>query len=179
MAATGAPTTTFATCTSKPATTSLSSTAYKRGWKLWSREQAGVTLRYAFDPCFIFLCVLLYRFHIWCWYAICTRNSRLPHASSLTASEDPVQPPYPAASVPSLSCPAQPQFLRGFDPAVVNSVHLCVEPALHNAVGAFLRREREHIDESADYLLERSAVGKRAGTADPDPSHGGDARDEQ
>ncbi|KAG5178967.1 hypothetical protein JKP88DRAFT_280702 [Tribonema minus] len=56
------------------------------------------------------------------------------------------------------------KFLRGFDPAVVHSAHACLNPMLHAAVAGFLRREREHIDESAEYLMHRSAVGKRQGS---------------
>ncbi|CAM9411151.1 unnamed protein product [Discosporangium mesarthrocarpum] len=55
------------------------------------------------------------------------------------------------------------KFLRGFDPAVVSSVHFCAHPGLGAAVARFLREERQAIDEAEEYLTEKSALADRSG----------------
>lgn len=58
------------------------------------------------------------------------------------------------------------KFLRGFDPQTINSVSWLSHPSLRRAVDNFLNSERLQIDEAADYLNSRSALGKRQGTMD-------------
>ena len=54
------------------------------------------------------------------------------------------------------------KYLRGFDPYLVNSVHHFSSPVLGQAVGDFLRQERDRNQATADYLVANSAV---AGTS--------------
>lgn len=51
------------------------------------------------------------------------------------------------------------KWARGFDPALIHSVHYFCHPGLRRAVGTFLDYETENNVELKEYLLERSAVG--------------------
>lgn len=53
------------------------------------------------------------------------------------------------------------KWARGFDPALIHSVHYICHPGLRRAVGQFLIDETENNVELTKYLLERSAVGNR------------------
>ncbi|CAM9827813.1 unnamed protein product [Ectocarpus sp. 12 AP-2014] len=62
------------------------------------------------------------------------------------------------------------KFLRGFDPAIVNSCHYCTHPGLRGAVDSFLDEERASIDEYDQYLTERSALADRTKIANSSKS---------
>jgi predicted N-acyltransferase len=51
------------------------------------------------------------------------------------------------------------KWARGFDPALIHSVHYICHPGLRRAVSQFLDYETENNVELTEYLLERSAVG--------------------
>ena len=60
------------------------------------------------------------------------------------------------------------KYLRGFDPYLVSSVHHFRSPILGQAVGDFLRQERDRNQATADYLVANSAVaGTGTGTGTP------------
>ncbi|UCE86786.1 MAG: N-acetyltransferase, partial [Deltaproteobacteria bacterium] len=48
--------------------------------------------------------------------------------------------------------------LRGFDARPTRSAHFIRDPRLAEAVGRFLERERGEVDETIDWLTERSAL---------------------
>ena len=52
------------------------------------------------------------------------------------------------------------KFLRGFDPYIVYSKHYISSPILREAIGEFLKEEREYNNDTADYLIENSALKK-------------------
>jgi predicted N-acyltransferase len=52
--------------------------------------------------------------------------------------------------------------LRGFDPQPTRSAHFLRDPRLADAVGQFLRSEREEVSETIDWYQERSALKKLA-----------------
>jgi predicted N-acyltransferase len=51
------------------------------------------------------------------------------------------------------------KWARGFDPALIHSVHYISHPGLRRAVGSFIDYETENNVELTQYLLERSVVG--------------------
>ena len=51
------------------------------------------------------------------------------------------------------------KWARGFDPALIHSVHYICHPGLRRAIGRFIDYETENNVELTEYLLERSAVG--------------------
>ncbi|HIF99938.1 MAG TPA: GNAT family N-acetyltransferase [Myxococcales bacterium] len=55
--------------------------------------------------------------------------------------------------------------LRGFDPQPTRSAHFLREPRLADAVGQFLRAERDEVSETIGWYMERSALKKK----EPDP----------
>jgi hypothetical protein len=55
--------------------------------------------------------------------------------------------------------------LRGFDPRPTRSLHAFVHPALHEAVGQYLERERAHVGHVIERLNEESELKPRAGEA--------------
>lgn len=52
--------------------------------------------------------------------------------------------------------------LRGFDPQPTRSAHFLRDPRLAQAVGEFLRAERDQVTETIDWYRERSALKKEA-----------------
>eukprot|EP00980_Cylindrotheca_fusiformis_P003035 scaffold709_cov197-Cylindrotheca_fusiformis.AAC.3 len=56
------------------------------------------------------------------------------------------------------------KWVRGFDPALIHSVHYISHPGLRKAVRQYIDFETESNLELKDYLLERSAVGSRLGS---------------
>eukprot|EP00752_Nemacystus_decipiens_P008441 g7545.t1 len=65
------------------------------------------------------------------------------------------------------------KFLRGFDPAIVNSCHYCTHPGLRGAVDSFLNEERASIDEYDQYLTGRSALANRTQAASANAERAG------
>lgn len=53
------------------------------------------------------------------------------------------------------------KWARGFDPALIHSVHYICNPGLRQAVAQFLDHETGNNVELTEYLTERSAVGRR------------------
>lgn len=51
--------------------------------------------------------------------------------------------------------------LRGFDPQPTRSAHFLREPRLADAVGQFLRAERDEVTETIGWYMERSALKKK------------------
>ena len=56
--------------------------------------------------------------------------------------------------------------LRGFDPQPTRSAHFLRDPRLADAVGQFLRAEREEVSETIDWYQERSALKKPSAEED-------------
>jgi len=56
------------------------------------------------------------------------------------------------------------KWARGFDPALIHSVHYICHFGLRRAVSQFLDYETENNVELTEYLLEKSAVGSKAAT---------------
>jgi len=54
------------------------------------------------------------------------------------------------------------KWARGFDPALIHSVHYICHPGLRRAVAQYLTMETENNVELTEYLLQRSAVGSKA-----------------
>lgn len=54
------------------------------------------------------------------------------------------------------------KWARGFDPALIHSVHYICNKSLQRAVGQFLDFETESNVELTDYLLQKSVVGSKA-----------------
>lgn len=61
-------------------------------------------------------------------------------------------------------CAADYKWARGFDPALIHSVHYICHPGLRQAVDHFLSYETENNVELREYLMERSAVGGTGAT---------------
>jgi predicted N-acyltransferase len=53
------------------------------------------------------------------------------------------------------------KWARGFDPAMIHSVHFITHPALRAAIQQFLDFETESLVDSTEYLLEKSVTGSK------------------
>lgn len=53
------------------------------------------------------------------------------------------------------------KWARGFDPALIHSVHYITHPALRAAIHQFLELETESLVDSTEYLLEKSVTGSK------------------
>lgn len=64
-----------------------------------------------------------------------------------------------------VACMIDYKWARGFDPALIHSVHYICNKSLQRAVSQFLDYETESNFELTDYLMQRSVVGSKGKSA--------------